>query len=197
MREKGMILVISGPSGTGKGTLLEQAVLRDNNLRYSVSATTRKPRAGEVQDVSYFFKTNEEFDEMIRSGEILEWDEFCCNRYGTPRTPLAKAIENGTDVVMDITVPGAMAVKEAFSQDCVTVFILPPSMEELERRLRGRRTECEKDIQRRLSKAVEEMEKQNLFEYRIINDQIDKAAEQLLKILSNAKKNRKNRAADI
>ncbi len=191
---RGMILVISGPSGTGKGTILEQAAKLNGNLRYSISATTRKPRPGEIPDVSYFYKTREEFDAMIASGEILEWDEFCCNRYGTPKTPLAKAIENGTDVIMDITVPGAMAVKKAFPEDSVTVFILPPSLEELERRLRGRNTETEEEISRRLGKASDEMEQQDAFQYKLVNDNIESAANRLLEILSEAKQKRAKKA---
>lgn len=190
MSDKGMILVISGPSGTGKGTLLEKAMSINPNMKYSTSATTRKPRPGEIPDVSYFFRTNEEFDQMIESGEILEWDEFCKNKYGTPKTPVAKAIEQGIDIVMDITVPGAMAVKEAFPEDCVTVFILPPSQEELERRLRGRQTESEEEIQRRLAVSSKELEAQNLFQYRVVNDEIDRAANELLEILAENKKKR-------
>lgn len=190
MSAKGMILVISGPSGTGKGTLLEKAMSVNPNMKYSTSATTRKPRPGEVPDVSYFFKTNEEFEQMIESGEILEWDEFCKNKYGTPKTALANAIEAGTDVVMDITVPGAMAVKKAFPDDCVTVFILPPSQEELERRLRGRQTESEEEIQRRLAASSKEMEAQNQFQYRVVNDEIDRAANELLEILAKSKNER-------
>ena len=197
MSEKGMILVISGPSGTGKGTILEQAVKSNSNLRYSVSATTRKPRPGEIPDVSYFYKTREEFDEMISSGEILEWDEFCCNRYGTPRTPLARAIEGGADVIMDITVPGAMAVKKSFPEDSVTVFILPPSLEELERRLRGRNTETEEEITRRLGKASDEIGQQDHFQYQLVNDDVKKAADRLLEILAEAKRNRAEKARNI
>ncbi len=190
MSEKGMILVISGPSGTGKGTLLEKAMSINPNMKYSTSATTRKPRTGEIPDVSYFFKTEEEFNEMIKSGEILEWDEFCKNKYGTPKTPVAKALEQGIDIVMDITVPGAMAVKEAFPEDSVTVFILPPSQEELERRLRGRQTETEEEILRRLAASAKELEAQNLFQYRVVNDNLDEAAKELLDILAENKKKR-------
>ena len=190
MSEKGMILVISGPSGTGKGTLLAKAMEMNPNMRYSTSATTRKPRVGEIPDVSYFFKTEEEFEEMIKSGEILEWDEFCKNKYGTPKTPVAKALEEGIDIVMDITVPGAMAVKEAFPEDSVTVFILPPSQEELERRLRGRQTETEEEIRRRLAASQKELEAQSLFQYRVVNDNLEEAAEELLDILNENKKKR-------
>ena len=194
MTDKGMILVISGPSGSGKGTILQQAAEQNGNLRFSVSATTRKPRPGEIPDVSYFYKTREEFEEMIASGEILEWDEFCCNRYGTPKTPLAKAIESGVDVIMDVTVPGAMAVKRAFPEDSVSVFILPPSLEELERRLRGRNTETEEEITRRLGRAEAEMAQQDSFDYRLVNDDIDGAAARLLEILAEAKEKRAKKA---
>lgn len=190
MSDRGMILVISGPSGAGKGTILQEVVRRNGNLKFSVSATTRKPRPGEIPDVSYFYKTREEFEEMIASGEILEWDEFCCNKYGTPKTPLAKAIESGADVLMDVTVPGAMAVKAAFPEDSVTVFILPPSLEELERRLRGRNTETEEEITRRLSKASNEIEKQDSFQYKLVNDDVENAACRLLGILAEAKQKR-------
>ncbi len=194
MSDKGMILVISGPSGAGKGTILQEAVKQNGNLKFSVSATTRKPRPGEIPDVSYFYKTCEEFEEMMASGEILEWDEFCYNKYGTPKTPLSKAIESGTDIIMDVTVPGAMAVKAAFPEDSVTVFILPPSLEELERRLRGRNTETEEEITRRLGKASEEMEKQDSFQYKLVNDNVEKAACRLLEILAEAKQKRAKKA---
>lgn len=190
MSERGIIVVISGPSGTGKGTLLEEAMRRNKNLKYSVSATTRKPRPGEIPEESYFFRSREEFDEMIASGEILEWDEFCTNRYGTPRTPLENSISRGEDVVMDITFPGAMAVKRAFPEDAVTVFILPPSEEELERRLRGRKTESEEEIARRLHAAKLELTKVNLFDYSIVNDDLQRAASELLEIVETEKKNR-------
>ena len=194
MEKRGMILVISGPSGAGKGTVLHEAARKNKNLRFSVSATTRKPRKGEIPDVSYFYKTREEFDEMVASGEILEWDEFCQNCYGTPKTPLAKAIEEGADVVMDVTVPGALAVKNAFPKDSVTVFILPPSLEELERRLRGRQTETEEEITRRLGKASEEMGQQDRFDYCLVNDDLETAADSLLAILEEAKRQRDRRA---
>lgn len=193
MSERGIIVVISGPSGTGKGTLLEEAMRRNRNLRYSVSATTRKPRPGEIPEESYFFRSREEFDGMIASGEILEWDEFCTNRYGTPRTPLENSIAQGADVVMDVTFPGAMAIKQAFPDDAVTVFISPPSEEELERRLRGRKTESEEEIARRLHAAKLELTKVGLFDYSIVNDDLSRAASELLEIIAAEKKKRLNR----
>ena len=192
MSKRGMILIVSGPSGAGKGTVLKRAMELNPEMRYSTSVTTRKPRQGEIPDVSYYFTDNDTFDEMIASGEIMEWDEFAGNRYGTPKTPLKNAVESGEDIVMDITVKGALAVKEAFPEDAVTVFILPPSEEELERRLRGRKTESEAAIRRRLRIAKRELKMSNIFQYSVLNDNVDRAAAEILSIMDEHRKGGQN-----
>lgn len=173
MAEKGLLLVVSGPSGCGKGTVLAKAL--DECFAYSVSATTRAPRTGETDGVHYLFLTREEFRKCIDGDRMLEYAEYCGEYYGTPADRVDKQLADGLNVVLEIEVQGAMQVREK-RPDAVLIFIAPPSEEELERRLRGRGTESEEKITQRLKKAAEELSFAEKYDYIIINDTVDEAA---------------------
>ena len=180
---KGKLIVISGASGVGKGTVLGKMMERRQDLTFSVSATTRDPRPSETDGVHYYFVTREEFEKMIANHEFLEYDAHNKNYYGTPRTQAEEKMENG-HVLLDIEPKGAKQVKDAAS-DAVLIFIMPPSMEELERRLRGRGDTPEDQIKIRLERAVWEMEQRGWYDYTVVNDDADRCAEEILKIISN------------
>jgi len=169
---RGLLIIFSGPSGAGKGTILTQLLDGENkldSLRYSVSATTRPPRPGEVDGENYFFITRQVFEEKINSGGMLEWAEYCGNYYGTPADTVEQWRQAGKDVVLEIEVMGARQVMEAVP-DAVSIFILPPSLEELERRLSGRGTEPPDMVAGRLAVAKEEMKQANNYGYVVVND---------------------------
>lgn len=178
---KGVVIALSGPSGVGKGTVISKVRQLAPHMKHSVSITTRAPRAGEVDGVDYYFKTNEEFEELLDRGEILEHDIYCDHYYGTPRAPLIECIEQGVDVIMDITVPGSIAVMDRFPE-AVSVFLLPPSFTELKRRLSCRGTETLEVQEKRLEKAVVEIKKAKMFEYILVNDDLEKTAMRILAI---------------
>ena len=189
---RGLIVAVSGPSGVGKGTvlarvedLLEQA--NPGNVGHSISVTTRAPRGAEQDGVEYFFRTKEQFEQMIKDGEIVEYDTYVDNYYGTPAGPLKQMVEKGQDVLFDITIEGSLALNRKFDVDTVTIFILPPSMEELENRLRGRGTETEEKIQKRLTQAKEEIGRAGEFEYLVTNGDIDTAAREIVAIITAEK----------
>jgi len=177
----GILLCVSGPSGVGKGTVIRCLREQQPDLIHSISATTRAMRPGESDGVSYHFVTRERFEQMIAAGEVLEYDEYCGNYYGTPLAPLADALSSGSDVVMDVTVPGSLAVIDRMP-DAVSIFLLPPSFAELRRRLEGRGTEPPDEMERRLEKARHEIRKASLFDYVVINENVDRAAGQILAI---------------
>lgn len=179
--EKGVVITLSGPSGVGKGTVIAKVREIAPLMRHSVSVTTRPPRAGETEGTDYYFRTNAEFEEMLAKGEILEHDIYCDHYYGTPKAPLLHCIEQGQDMIMDITVPGSIAVMERFPE-AVSVFLLPPSFTELKRRLLGRGTESHEAQQKRLENAVTEIRKAKLFEYILVNDDLEKTARRILAI---------------
>lgn len=195
MPDKGLLLVVSGPSGTGKGTVIGKVMAKDRNMKYSVSATTRSMRPGDIEEITYFFKTELEFNEMIEKNELLEWDEYCSYKYGTPESAVKSCIDNGYDVVLELTVSGALAVKKAFPE-CVTIFIMPPSFEELEYRIRNRETESDKAIAKRLEKAKLEIINVDKYDYVIINDKINYAVKRFKSIMK-AEKSRYFRNTDI
>lgn len=197
MSAKGIITVLSGPSGCGKNSIIKAAAGKDRRLSYATSATTREIRSGETEGVDYYYKTGEEFDRLVSTGEILEWDEFLGNRYGTLRSELSSKIEAGKDVILDLTISGALAVKREFPESAVIVFILPPSIEELERRLRMRHRESDEQIRERVKWAVEkEIPQVCKFDNVIVNDILDDARDELLTII-NAEKLRYVRNRDI
>lgn len=195
MPRDGLILVISGPSGAGKGTLYKLLEEKDPNVRFSVSATTRKPREGEIEGKNYFFTSKEKFENMIKNNELIEWDCFCENYYGTPVKLVEDTVSAGKDIVLDITVEGAINIKKRYPE-CVTVFILPPSFEELEKRIRGRGTESDEVIKKRLESARKEIEFIDKYDYFVINDDASKAADEIIHIIS-AEKSRYIRNSDI
>ena len=170
MTKKGLLIVLSGPSGVGKGTVLKE-FMNDPELKlaYSVSMTTRKQRPGEVDGVNYHFVTREEFEEARKNGELLESAEFVGNLYGTPVKEVERLRNEGKNVLLEIEVQGCQQVCEKIP-DALTIFIVPPSMEELEKRIRGRNTEPEEIVQERLAKAAKEMEMVGQYKYVVCND---------------------------
>lgn len=180
---KGVLLVLSGPSGVGKGTVCKALLARNPEVKLSVSATTRAPRPGEVEGVSYFFKTREEFERMIAAGEFLEYmDVFGTNYYGTPRAYVEQQLFAGDDVLLEIDVKGAMNVKRIFPE-AVLVFIAPPSMETLKKRLVGRGTETEDAVKRRTQEAFAEMKLMPKYDYAVVNDVLEEAVSSVETIL--------------
>jgi guanylate kinase len=170
MPKKGLLIVLSGPSGVGKGTILKEFVNdKDLKLAYSVSMTTRKQRPGEVDGVNYHFVTREEFEKARDNGELLESAEFVGNYYGTPVKEVERLRSEGMNVLLEIEVQGCRQVR-AKVPDALTIFIVPPSMEELEKRIRGRNTEPEEIVQERLAKASKEMEMVGQYKYVVCND---------------------------
>lgn len=189
---RGLIVAVSGPSGVGKGTvlarveeLLEQAA--PGSVGHSISVTTRAPRGQEQDGVEYYFRTKEQFEQMIKDDEIVEYDTYVDNYYGTPAGPLREMVTKGQDVLFDITIEGSLALNRKFDVDTVTIFILPPSMEELENRLRGRGTETEEKIRKRLAQAKEEIGRADEFEYLVTNGDIDTAAKEIVAIITAEK----------
>ena len=180
--KKGLLVVVSGPSGAGKGTIC-QALLERTALAYSVSATTRKPRAGEVEGESYYFLSVEAFEEMIEKDELLEWAKVYDNYYGTPLKKVEKKLAAGEDILLEIDTQGAMKVREKFPEG-VYIFILPPSLAELERRIRGRDTETEDVLQKRLAAAIDEIEAGKCYKYVVTNDEVDGAVDAVCAILA-------------
>ena len=179
---KGLLVVVSGPSGAGKGTIC-QALLEKTPLAYSVSATTRKPRAGEVDGESYYFLSVEAFEKMIEKDELLEWAKVYDNYYGTPLKKVEEKLTAGEDILLEIDTQGAMKVREKFPEG-VYIFILPPSLAELERRIRGRDTETEEVLQKRLAAAIDEIEAGKCYKYVVTNDEVDGAVDSVCAILA-------------
>ena len=171
-RSKGILLVISGFAGTGKGTLVQELLKRYDNYALSVSATTRDPRPGEEDGVHYFFKTKEEFEQMIQEKKLIEYACYVGNYYGTPKEYVQEQLENGKDVILEIEIQGALKIKEQFPETLL-LFMVPPSAQVLEDRLRGRGTETEEVVQKRLRRAVEEAEFIEKYDYLIVNDDLD------------------------
>ncbi len=175
-------MVLSGPSGVGKGTICQALCQRHNRIAVSVSATTRAPRPGETDGVHYFFVSRERFRTMIERNELLEWAQVYQDFYGTPRAPVARSLAEGRDVVLEIDVQGALQVKEKLPA-AVLVFIYPPSLEELERRLRRRGTDAEERIARRLEWARSELEAMPKYDYVVVNDRVEAAVAKIEAIM--------------
>lgn len=171
---QGILIAVSAPSGGGKGSILSQVMTEDANVRYSVSATTRSPRPGERPGEHYDFVSRAQFKAMIAAGEMLEYAEYCGNYYGTPAKPVKEWLLQGYDVVLEIEVQGAAQIMEK-APECVTIFIMPPSMEVLEHRLRKRGTETEDAIKGRIRTAYDEIQHACDFQYIVINDQLEDA----------------------
>lgn len=186
MIHEGLLVVISAPSGTGKGTLLKELLQRNENVKLSISATTRKPRESEVDGKNYFFRTVDEFKSMIENDELIEWDEYCGNFYGTPKKYITDTVSEGYDVILEITVEGAINIKNKYDNS-VLIFIMPPSFEELKRRIEGRGTECVEIIEKRLQEAKEEIKHINKYDYIVVNDNLEKAINDINCILTSEK----------
>lgn len=182
MSEKGKLLVISGPSGAGKSTVVFKAIEGRSDVCFSTSVTTRSPRPGEVDGREYFFIDFKRFHEMVKNDELLEHAEYVTNCYGTPRAYVEQRLNEGLNVVLDIEILGARQVKKKMP-GAVLIFIAPPSLVELERRLRGRGTDTEEAILGRLTRARQEYREANFYDYLIINDDVEKAAKQLSAII--------------
>lgn len=180
--KKGKLIVISGASGVGKGTVLGIMMEKRKDLSFSVSATTRPPRPGEIDGVHYYFITREKFEAMIAAGEFLEYDAHAANYYGTPRAQAEEKQTHGP-VLLDIEPKGAKQVKEK-APDAVLIFIMPPSVQELERRLRGRGDTSEEQIQMRMERATWEMEQRVWYDHVVVNDNPERCAQEILKIIA-------------
>ena len=176
------LFVISGSSGVGKGTVIKEFLKRNTDYKLSVSCTTRNPRAGEVHGENYFFLTRDEFKACIERNEFLEWAEFSGNMYGTQRPYIEEKLAQGKNIILEIDTQGALKVKKIMPE-AILIFILPPSFEELEARLRGRHTETEEAIQKRLESTKLEMENSKAFDYQVVNDSIETAVLSLEKIM--------------
>ncbi|MBP5217143.1 MAG: guanylate kinase [Bacilli bacterium] len=186
MNKKGLLIILSGPSGVGKGTI-SQEILKDPSLKlfYSVSLTTREIRPGEMEGREYYFVSDEEFDENLAKGNLLEWNAFVHHRYGTPKDKVEEKRLAGYNVLLEIDVNGAEQVVKNLADDnrLCTIFLMPPSFQELEDRIRKRSTEPDDIIQERLSKAANEMKKAVLYHHVIVNDKVDEASEAIKKII--------------
>ena len=178
----GLLIVISGPSGAGKGTLCQELLRQMPDLKYSVSSTTRCPRPGEVEGIHYYFRQRQEFEVMLARDEMLEWAEFCDHYYGTPRFAVEQAIKDGMDVILEIEIQGALQIKKRFPQGVFT-FIVPPSLDVLSERIHKRGTESEEVIQKRLATAIRELEYVTEYDYVVINDEVPLAVDKLKSIL--------------
>lgn len=174
MSKKGLLIVVSGPSGAGKGTICKKLLEGNTKLMSSVSATTRAPRTGEVDGKNYFFIDKEHFVEMLTQDEFLEYAQVYDNYYGTPKKYVLDNLNCGNDVLLEIDIAGALQIKESF-KDGVFIFILPPSMEELRKRIVGRGTESEEDIRKRYGAALEEIHQVIKYDYAVINDDLERA----------------------
>ena len=180
--KRGRLFVISGPSGVGKSTILKELLQRQKDIYFSVSATTRKPRPGEIDSVHYHFRTPEEFRRLIEEEALLEWAEYVGNYYGTPVKYVDEAIKKGQNVILDIEVQGARSVVQK-RPDAVRIFIAPPSWKELERRLTERGTDDAKTVKGRLARAREEFERASDYDYMVINDEVGHAVSELEAIM--------------
>ena len=191
LNRKGLLLVVSGPSGAGKGTICKALLNKNDQIKLSVSATTRKPRNGEVHGVNYFFIEKEEFTKMIESGEFLEYAQIYDNFYGTPKAAIIECLEKGQDVILEIEMQGARQIKEVYPEG-VFIFVLPPSLEELKSRIVGRGTETQEEIEKRFSCAFEEINQIVNYDYFIVNEDIEKSVSDVEAIIC-AEKNKVTR----
>lgn len=183
MSERGLLIVFSGPSGVGKGTVRQEIFSTpDHKFEYSVSMTTRAQRPGEVDGKDYFFRSREEFEELIRKGQMLEYAEYVGNYYGTPLTYVNETLDKGIDIFLEIEVQGALQVKKKVP-DAVFIFLTPPDLNELQERLIGRGTDSEEVIAQRIERAREEIALMSEYDYAIVNDEVPLAAERVKRVI--------------
>lgn len=185
-KKKGILFVVSGPSGCGKDSIVRQLLKRKKNLWLSISCTSRKPRPGEIDGKDYYFLNKAQFEEKIENGELLEYAQYSDNYYGTPKKHIEEHLNRGEDVVLVIEIIGALKIKELLP-DTLFIFILPPSMEELKRRLEGRGTESKDKIDQRFKRAYEEINAVNDYNYVVVNDEIENAVDKIEAILLSEK----------
>lgn len=179
---KGKVIVVSGPSGVGKGTVVKELIGSNKDCALSVSATTRSPREGEAHGVNYFFITKEEFTQKINNNEMLEYAEYCSNFYGTPKDYVLKSVEQGKNIILEIEVQGALNVKKIIPE-AVTVFVMPPSLQELEDRLRGRGTETDEVVRQRLKTAIAEIKQAPQYDYIVVNNTVMQCVADIVSII--------------
>ena len=184
LKESGNLIIFSGPSGSGKDTVLAEMLKKDKKLRISVSFTTRTPREDEIDGIHYHFITHEDFLRKLDEGLVLEYAEYGGNFYGTPKEPVDEMLADGETVILKIEVQGAARVRELYT-GAKTIFLLPPSIEILEQRLRLRNTDGEEDIQTRLAIAHEEMRRKDEYRFHVINDNLERAVNEVLTIINN------------
>ncbi len=182
-KKKGLLIVISGPSGSGKGTIIKELLKNNKNIWLSISCTSRLPRPKEVNGKDYYFLTNEEFEKKIENNEMLEYAKYGDNYYGTPREYIKNHLDNGEDVILEIEIQGALKIKEILPET-LFIFILPPSMEELKKRLIGRNTESMEKIEKRFATAYNEINEVSKYNYVIVNDKVITAASKIDAIIT-------------
>ena len=187
MKERGILIVVSGFSGAGKGTIMKELINRYDNYALSVSATTRSPREGEADGREYFFKTTQEFEKMIAKEELIEYARYVNKYYGTPRAYVEEKLSEGRDVILEIEIQGALKVKEKFPET-VLLFVMPPSAKVLKERLKGRGTETEEVIVSRMKRACEEAEGMDRYDYLVINDELSACVEEVHQIIKSEHK---------
>jgi guanylate kinase len=182
---KGKLIVISAPSGCGKTTIAKAILAKYPTMLFSVSATTRPIRSGEVQEKDYFFLTKQEFEDRIRIGDLVEWEEIYGNYYGTLKSEIHRALDHGYSMMFDVDVKGALSIRRFFPKDSVLIFIKPPSMEVLKKRLENRNTENPETLKQRLDRVPMELEQGSQFDFQVVNDNIDKAIAEVDEIIQN------------
>ena len=187
MKHKGILIVVSGFSGAGKGTLMKRLMQTYDNYALSVSMTTRAPRVGEEDGVAYFFSTKEQFERTIAEDGLIEYACYCGNYYGTPKAYVEEQLEAGKDVILEIEIQGALKVKEKFPESLL-LFVTPPDAKELERRLVGRGTESEEVIRSRLARAYEESEGIEAYDYIVVNDDLERCVEEINQLVEAARR---------
>lgn len=191
MSNRGLLVVYSGFSGVGKGTIMKEMLKREETFRLSVSATTREPRPGEVDGREYYFLTKEKFLEMIEKDEFLEYAQYADNYYGTPKKAVEDMLNEGYNVFLEIEVQGGLQIMEK-CPDCLSIFIVPPSLEVLEQRLRGRGTETEEVIEKRMKAALVEQEYTSRYDFVVENDIVEKTVDDIINIVKKEKEKRNN-----
>jgi guanylate kinase len=190
---KGKLIVLSAPSGCGKTTIAKAILTKYPTMLFSVSATTRPMRAGEVTGKDYFFLSNKEFEERIRSGDLVEWEEIYGNFYGTLKNEIQRALQQDYVMLFDVDVKGALSIQRHFPEDSVLIFIKPPSVEVLKKRLENRKTENLETLKRRLDRVSMELEQGSRFDFEVVNDELQKAIDEVYEIIQkNIKKNIKS-----